>query len=148
VNLTSDLVAPCLADDLFPWVDDLGRYPQWMPLVHRAVPDDDSAGVWMVDLRARIGPLARSKRLRMTRTVLEHPFRVRFERAELDERHHAPWMLGAELVPAQDTLSTRLTVSLHYGGTLWTGGLLERVLSDQIDEGKRNLLALLSAPTR
>ncbi len=145
--MTSDLVAPCSAEELFAWVDDLGRYPQWMPLVHRAEPDDRIEGVWLVELRARVGPLARSKRLRMTRTVLEHPVRVRFERTELDERHHAPWMLGAELVPAQDALSTRLTVSLHYGGTLWTGGLLERVLSDQIDEGRRNLVALVSAPT-
>ena len=148
MNLTSDLVAPCPADDLFTWVDDLGRYPQWMPLVHRAVPDDEVAGVWMVELRARVGPLARSKRLRMTRTVLEHPSRVRFERAELDKRQHAPWMLGAELAPTLDASGTRLTVSLHYGGSLWTGGLLERVLSDQIDAGKRNLLALVSAPTR
>ncbi len=148
MNLTSDLVAPCSAEDLFAWVDDLGRYPQWMPLVHRAVPDDDVAGVWMVELRARVGPLARSKRLRMKRTVLEHPIRVRFERAELDDRHHASWMLGAELLATSDAPGTRLTVSLHYGGALWTGGLLERVLADQIDEGKRNLLALVSAPTR
>lgn len=148
MNLTSDLVAPCPADDLFAWVDDLGRYPQWMPLVHRAVPDAAVVGVWMVELRARVGPLARSKRLRMARTVLEHPARVRFERAELDERHHAPWTLGAELVPTANGSATHLTVSLHYGGSLWTGGLLERVLSDQIDEGKRNLLALVSAPTR
>ena len=119
-----------------------------MPLVHRAEPDDDVANIWMVELRARVGPLARSKRLRMRRTVIEHPVRVRFERAELDERQHAPWMLGAALEPTADASGTRLTVSLHYGGTLWSGGLLERVLSDQIDEGKQNLLALVSAPMR
>ncbi len=147
MHLTTDLVAPCSAEALFDWVDDLGRYPEWMPLVHRATPDEADGGAWLVELRARVGPLARSKRLRMTRTVLERPTYVRFERAELDERRHAPWTLSARLVPLTDS-STRLTVDLHYGGALWTAGLLERVLADQIDVGKRNLLALVSEPTR
>jgi hypothetical protein len=148
VHLTSDLVAPCPPETVFAWVDDLARYPAWMPLVHRAMPETGSDDAWLVELRAKVGPLARSKRLRMVRAVLDAPHEVRFERAELDERRHSPWTLRASLETDRAGVGTRLTVELHYGGGLWTGGLLERTLADQIDEGKRNLLALLSAPTR
>jgi hypothetical protein len=32
---------------------------------------------------------------------------------------------------------------LHYGGRLWTGGVMERVLTDQIEAGRERLTALL-----
>jgi hypothetical protein len=119
--------------------------------VHRAVPESasgapPSAPVWRVDLRARLGPLARSKRLRMERT--EHDadaHRVRFERRELDDRRHAPWILSATVLPAGE--GSTLTMHLHYGGKLWTGGVLERVLNEQIQQGRTRLLALVR-PTR
>ena len=33
---------------------------------------------------------------------------------------------------------------LHYGGRLWTGGALERVLADQITSGRQRLLDLVA----
>ena len=33
---------------------------------------------------------------------------------------------------------------LHYGGALWAGGLMERVLADQIVAGREQLLRLLA----
>ena len=38
-----------------------------------------------------------------------------------------------------------LDMHLHYGGALWTGGVLERVLADQIRNGRDRLAALVSA---
>jgi hypothetical protein len=34
-------------------------------------------------------------------------------------------------------------VHLHYGGTLFTGGVLERLLADQITRGQQRLLQTL-----
>ena len=113
---------------------DLGTYPEWLSLVHAAEPVDDA--VWNVTLQARLGPLARSKRLRMRRTHLDET-RVRFERAETDERNHADWTLEASVQPsnpqsnnalstnAQSTnaQSTNVIVALHYGGALWSAPL-------------------------
>ena len=50
----------------------LDRYPPWMRLVHRVEPvePDDGRPAWRVELRARVGLFARSKQLRMVRTVL------------------------------------------------------------------------------
>ena len=103
--MTADLDAPCTPEELFAWVDDLGRYPDWLDIVPRAVavePHPDDAGpAWSVDLRGRLGPLARSKRLRMVRTALE-PGRVRFERVEHDGRRHSPWVLEAAVDEADE----------------------------------------------
>jgi hypothetical protein len=34
---------------------------------------------------------------------------------------------------------------LHYGGTLFAGGVLERLLADQIVQGRERLLTVLQA---
>ena len=64
--------APCDVTRLFGHVDELTDYPTWMPLAHRVSrldPEPDGRPAWEVELRARLGPFARSKRLRMVRTV-------------------------------------------------------------------------------
>ena len=71
---------------------DLGTYPAWLGLVTAAEPDGDNT--WVVTLRARLGPLARSKRLRMVRTERSADS-VRFERREVDGRDHSEWVLSA-----------------------------------------------------
>ena len=127
-------------------VEDLGRYSEWLDIVVRATPAEALAGdegpAWSIELRGRLGPLARSKRLRMVRTVHERPERVVFERREAGERSRSPWTLTAEVAPTAD--GSRLTMSLHYGGALW-GPMLERLLADEVDRARPRLLALLEA---
>ncbi len=142
MDVTTTLDAPCDAATLFPWVDDLARYPEWLDIVPRAVavdPHHDDAGpAWSVDLRGRLGPFARAKRLRMVRTVADEPQRVRFERSEHDGRQHSDWVLEADLTPHGG--GTRLTMHLHYGGRLWMPAL-DRLLSDEIERSRPRLLA-------
>lgn len=128
---------------VFVWVDDLGRYRQWMQLVHAVEPTGDEHGrpAWDVELRAQVGPLARSKRLRMVRTTHEPSVRVVFARDEIDGRQHAPWVLTAELAPSRS--GTDLTMTLRYGGGLWTGVVLQRVLDDAVRQGSESLRQLL-----
>ena len=127
-----------------------------MGLVHRVerlAPDEAGRPAWDVELRARVGPLARSKRLRMVRTVHVVPTSVVFERAELDGREHAPWVLRVDLREARppsapDDLITQLTMRLHYGGRLWTGAALQRVLDDEVRRGSAALLQLVTPTPR
>jgi hypothetical protein len=149
VDVTADLDAPCSAEELFVWVEDLARYPRWLEIVPRAEAaephPDDEGPAWQVDLRGRFGPLARSKRLRMVRTALDAPAAVSFERREHDGRDHSPWILRAELAPAPALADgTRLTMHLHYGGSLW-GPVVERLLGDEIARSRTRLLDLLGA---
>jgi len=141
------LDAPCSADELFAAVDDLATYPKWLSIVTKVVAvDADEAGddpgpAWVIDLRGRLGPLARSKRLRMVRTAFEGPTHIRFERREVDGRSHSAWVLDAEVEPHPDgaDAGSRLTMRLHYGGS-FGGSLLERMLRDEIEQSRPKLL--------
>jgi hypothetical protein len=142
MDVTATLDAPCAPADLHPWLDDLGRYPEWLDIVPRAVPaephGDDVGPAWSVDLR---GPFARATRLRMVRTVSQAPRHARFERVEHDGRQHSAWVLDAEV--AETVEGSRLTMRLHYGGRLWMP-VLDRLLSEEIERSRPRLLALLS----
>lgn len=138
MDVTADLDAPHPPARVFALVEDLTRYPEWLDIVPKVVPAGGDA--WQVDLRGRIGPFARSKRLRMVRSRHEPPTTVRFERAEADGREHSPWVLNATVEPRGD--GSRLTMHLHYGGGLF-GPVLERVLRDEIERSRPRLLRVL-----
>ncbi len=147
MELTADLSAPCDPNELFGWIDDLGQYPRWMGLVHHATKTEPLATgepAWDVELRARVGPFARSKRLTMARTVCEQDRAVVFERYETDGRQHSVWRLGATVEPNDSGPGSRLEMRLHYGGSLWTGGLMERVLEDEIRRSRDRLVRLIA----
>lgn len=144
MDVTESLEVACAPDELFTWVGSLDRYPDWLDIVARAehAPpvDGESGPAWLVDLRGRLGPLSRAKRLRMVRTLHDAPRRAVFERREVDGRSHAPWVLDA----AVDLTSTgaRLTMRLQYGGGLW-GPVLERMLHDEVEHSRPRLVAAL-----
>lgn len=160
MEIVAEMDAACRPEQLFGWVADLGCYPRWLEIVTRAepepaaastAPDESEAGAprdgepaWAVDLRGRMGPLARSKRLRMARTLHEPGHRVRFERRELDGRSHSPWTLDARVEPRAD--GSRLVMTLHYGGSLF-GPVLERVLREEIERSRPRLAALAAGAT-
>jgi hypothetical protein len=139
VDVTATLDAPHPPDAVFAWVADLERYPAWLDIVPRAVADGD--GAWLVFLRGRLGPLARSKRLRMALVASDEPHSVRFERRESDGRRHSPWTLEAKVDPVDG--GSRLTMHLHYGGSLFDR-VLERMLTDEIERSRQRLLDVLA----
>lgn len=149
MDVTATLDAACSTDRLRTWVSDLDRYPAWLSIVPRAdreaapvdhvVAESDGHPAWAVELRAKLGPLARSKRLRMVRT-LDDDDHVRFERWEIDGKDHSPWVLDARIHVVD--IGSRLTMMLHYGGNFGVG-LLERLLTDEIESSKPRLLALV-----
>lgn len=149
MDVVATLDAPTPPEVLHPWVDDLGRYPEWLDIVPRAVPadphPDDAGPAWSVDLRGRLGPFARSKRLRMVRTASDAPHHARFERAEHDGREHSAWVLDAAIEGIGE--GSRLTMRLHYGGRLWMPAL-DRLLTDEIERSRPRLLALVGQDQR
>lgn len=136
-------LVPGTPERAFALVEDLSEYPAWMQLVHEVAeaPADDGAAAWSVELQAQVGPFARSKRLRMVRVVHETPQRVVFERAELDGRQHSPWILEVTLDARPP--STAITMTLTYGGNLWTGAVLQRELDEHVERGAAALRSLL-----
>lgn len=142
---------------VYPVLADLGSYAEWMPLVHRVEPADPAAGpaaagpaaadpaaadpaagpiaepAWQVTLRARIGPLARTKRLRMVRTVAEAHGHVRFERAETDGRSHSAWIMDGTVTGRDRSRRSSVRIELRYEGGLWSGAL-DALLGSSVDD--------------
>lgn len=132
------------ADQLFSKVSDLSTYTKWLDIVHsvEVLSGDGDAPAWQVELRARVGPFARSKRLRMVRTSCDSPQAVVFERQESDGKQHSAWVLRATIDPS--STGSTLQMHLHYAGLLFTGGVMERLLADQIRQGSDRLLAMFA----
>ena len=153
MQIERQTIVPGPPSQAFALVDDLSAYPEWMDLVHDVAPAEsigDEQPAWNVELQAQVGPFARSKRLRMVRVVHEPPERVVFERGETDGRQHSPWILSATLTAVDETdrsPATSLTMTLTYGGNLWTGAVLQRVLDDHVERGAAALRELLADPT-
>jgi len=138
MKYSSSVSLAATSDVVRPFVSDLAKYPEWMPLVHSAVAIADDA--WDVELRAKVGVFARSKRLRMRRTLNTDTLYV-FERDEDDGRRHSPWMMRVSLTPSES--GSTVAIDLSYGGNLWTAGVLDRVLASQVDAGKAALAAVV-----
>lgn len=117
-------------------VADLGTYEHWLTLVQQVEPadpvDSDAGPAWWVTLRAKVGPFARSKRLRMVRTESVTPNSVRFERSETDDRDHSAWIMEATVAPGAGS-DTSVAVRLRYDGALWNGAL-DAVLGGLVDD--------------
>jgi carbon monoxide dehydrogenase subunit G len=134
MQYSSDVVVAVEPTRVYPYVADLARYVEWMPMVHEVETLGD--GVWNVELRAKVGVFARSKRLRMKR-IMDTTQNIVFERDEIDGKRHSPWTMAIALQPTD--AGSVVTVDLSYGGTLWTAGILDRVLAAQVEAGKTGL---------
>ena len=147
MQLRAELDAPVPPSELFGWVGALDRYPAWLEIVRSARPadgagtgpDNEVDPAWDVVLVGRLGPLRRSKRLRMVRIEHQPPTGARFVRQERDGRDHARWELAVEVTPAPR--GSRLTMELSYSGSLW-GPALHRLINAEIESAKPRLVAL------
>ncbi len=137
VSRTADIAGPPTA--VHAVLRDLTTYQKWMPIVSSV--DVDDADHWYVELRVAIGPFARSKRLRMKRTI-DDADQLVFSRSESDDRSHASWELRFELNASDN--STTVHASLHYEGKMWTPGPVEDALDSGLDKGIEQLQEFVS----
>ena len=121
---------------------DLAQYPHWLDIVHSVTIDENSDSAWIIELRGKVGPFARSKRLRMLRTSDDANTSVVFERSEVDGRNHSEWKLTVFFAGAGN--ETEVSVEMFYGGSMFGGGILERMLADQIERSRPQLVVLIS----
>ena len=133
------------ASRVFAVLEDLGTYPGWLDIVTRSdrapAAPSDTGPAWFVTLRARIGPLARAKRLRMVRTISEPSDRLRFQRAEVDGRTHSAWILD---VVIEGSEPADVTVEFRYEGRFWSAPL-GAILGAQADSAVPRLQALVAS---
>jgi carbon monoxide dehydrogenase subunit G len=121
-------------------VEDLNTYPRWLSFVVAVESTGD--GGWWVDLGARLGPLRRTKRVRMERTTAREGGPVVFERREHDGREHNEWILRVDLLPEGG--GTRVHGHLRYGGSGLPPGI-DRLVARELARAGARLDRLLEA---
>lgn len=121
-----------------PLLRDLSTYPKWVPIVSSVEQDGDQH--WIVELRVSIGPFARSKQLRMERSV-DDGEHIMFTRNESDGRKHAHWELRFDVSAVGS--ETSVTAVLQYQGTMWTPGPVEDALHSGLDAAVEQLRELV-----
>ena len=136
VSRTVEFAAPTEA--VRPLLRDLSTYPKWVPIVSSV--EQDGERHWIVELRVSIGPFARSKQLRMERSI-DNDEHIMFSRNESDGRKHAHWELRFDVsdVGAQASV----TAVLEYQGTMWTPGPVEDALHSGLDAAVEHLRELV-----
>jgi len=144
VKVSAALRTQVTPDAVHREVGTLDHYPQWLEIVERVEPapavSGDEGPAWFVQLRGKIGPLSRAKKLRMVRTSAEAPSQAVFERREADGKSHSAWILRADITPTKQ--GTELEMSLYYGGGLFDG-VVERLLKSEIESAQQRLKARL-----
>lgn len=121
-------------------VEDLTNYPRWLSFVVAVEPAGGDG--WWVDLGARLGPLRRTKRVRMERTTTGDDGPVVFERREHDGREHNEWILSVDLLPEGG--GTRVRGHLRYGGSGLPPGI-DRLIARELARAGSRLDRLLEA---
>lgn len=143
MKVTETVVVEADAPAVYAFLADLAEYPSWLPLVSQAEPEPvamrENNPAWQVELTARVGLFARSKQLRMVRSKALRPRCIQFSRAELDRPGHARWVLDVS-IESVSSGGSAVTMELEYGGSLWGGGVLEKVLADNIERGRQGLV--------
>jgi hypothetical protein len=148
IEVVHDFDAPL--ESVLAWVSDLSVFPQWTRVLHRVEEESsphDSPRAWQVELRGKIGPFARSKRLRMVQVPTSEPDHLRFERRELDGVDHGVWRLDVRVHQGDPSARCDLSAVFEYEGRLWSGAV-ERLLREEIESSKRRLTDLVTGSTR
>ena len=138
MDLTATLDTPYSVEIVQRVVGDLTTYPRWLDIVARVAPLDGDA--WSVTLTAQLGPLRRSKRLRMVADPSTGNRAVAFVRAETDGRDHSEWRLTSVVSPRPG--GSEVSMHLHYGGSLWAAPL-DGLLRREIEASRPRLLAVI-----
>ncbi len=155
MNQALTIFSDATADELFAVVSDLQTYPHWLDLVSDVTADKPDA--FLVTITAKLGPFVRSKKLRMVSSLNQNTKQATFTRQEVDGRDHSDWVMQATVEDIADltadietadsdrkqttsapTKKSKLSVSLHYDGSFWTGAL-EKILELHTASSTRKL---------
>ncbi len=132
-------------DSVWPVVSDLATFPQWIEIVDTVVVDAGEPPAHFVILKARLGPISRSKKLRMVQTARggesdpEANNSVTFERQETHDIEVAMWKMNVTACSTGES-STQLSISLSYDGELWLpafGAILDSQVPKTIESLER-----------
>ena len=121
-------------------LSELTTYTEWLNFIDSVelVESVDDL-VWMLVLKAQLGPFSRMKKLRMARVASEPRKLIRFERKEISGRDASDWSIDVKFKQL-DLETTELTFVVSYSGKFWTR-TLETVFNTYVDQARTDLKA-------
>lgn len=146
MNVEADFEAPCPPELLFSIVEDLAEISPWLDLLGDAVPCSPAQGdigpAWDSTFAIKLGPLTKTKDVRLVRIVHKAPSEVVYERHEVpvegrDPSQIAMWRLTLKVRPVDS--GSRLDVHVFYGGDA-LGDMAEGILTKELKKSRPALL--------
>ena len=136
------------SDKIFNVLNNLEAYENLLGFVDcvEALESEEGVPCWLVTLRAKIGPFARLKKLRMARTEEKRPEVVRFSRRETDGKNHSDWELCI-LLKEQGGDRCLVIIEVSYSGRFWSAPL-QSVFNSHVDTAKDLLQQTFSGDNR
>ena len=121
-------------------LSELTTYTEWLNFIDSVEPvESEDDLVWMLVLKAQLGPFSRMKKLRMARVTSEPWKLIRFERKEISGRDASDWSIDVKFKQL-DLETTELTFVVSYAGKFWTR-TLETVFNTYVDQARTDLKA-------
>lgn len=142
MNVEASFDAPCTPELLFSIVEDLTNITPWLDLLGGADPSpvdpSDAGPAWDATFAIKLGPLTKTKDVRLVRIVHTPPTDVVYERHEFpiegkDTSQIAMWRLTLRVTPT-DTGSS-LHVHVFYGGDA-LGDMAEGILTKELKKSR------------
>lgn len=121
-------------------LSELTTYTEWLNFIDSVelVESEDDL-VWMLVLKAQLGPFSRMKKLRMARVTSEPRKLIRFERKEISGRDASDWSIDVKFKQL-DLETTEITFVVSYSGKFWTR-TLETVFNTYVNQARTDLKA-------
>ena len=121
-------------------LSELTTYTEWLNFIDSVEPvESEDDLVWMLVLKAQLGPFSRMKKLRMARVTSEPWNLIRFERKEISGRDASDWSIDVKFKQL-DLETTEITFVVSYSGKFWTR-TLETVFNTYVDQARTDLKA-------
>tara|TARA_Y100000996_G_scaffold373527_1_gene323055 strand:- start:56 stop:514 length:459 start_codon:yes stop_codon:yes gene_type:complete len=121
-------------------LSELTTYTEWLNFIDSVEPvESEDDLVWMLVLKAQLGPFSRMKKLRMARVTSEPWKLIRFERKEISGRDASDWSIDVKFKQL-DLETTEIIFVVSYSGKLWTR-TLETVFNTYVDQARTDLKA-------
>tara|TARA_X000000368_G_scaffold72020_1_gene52639 strand:+ start:3043 stop:3501 length:459 start_codon:yes stop_codon:yes gene_type:complete len=135
---TETVTVPAEVKRSFCALSDLATYTQWLDFIASVEPiESEEDPVWMLVLKAQLGPFSRMKKLRMVKVASEPHRLIRFERKEISGRDASDWSIDVNFEQL-DLETTKITFAVSYSGKLWTR-TLETVFNAYVDQARIDL---------
>lgn len=146
MNVEESFEAPCSPEVLFAITEDLANISPWLDLLgdaKPASPDPSDVGpAWDATFVVKLGPLTKTKDVRLVQIEHEPYKSVVYERHEIptegkDPSKIAMWRLTLKVSPTNEGSS--LFVNVFYGGDA-LGDMAEGILTKELNKSKPALL--------